>query len=117
MTEFRRAQLTVYADNTPKVEHEFRGDPSMIPLLIGAMEMTKNEIIRYARLPQSGFVSSENVAQADGASHSTEQKVKKAEALKAYRYALCVLQGRISEIDKMPADQTFLIDPDILSKL
>jgi hypothetical protein len=116
-TTFKRAQITIYADTTPRIEHEFKGDPSLYPMVIGGMEIAKEWLIKSVRVQLDQTMDTrEKVAQGSDTATNT-QEVPKEKAIEAYQYAITCLTARIRAIESAPEGHHFLIEPDLLSRL
>lgn len=78
--------------------------------------MTAQIIINLDKTLLCSLLQAE-VAQFGAAEYATERKVPRKQAIEAVEYAINVLQLRLDAMIKSSDCATFIIDPDLLSKL
>jgi hypothetical protein len=117
----RRAQVTIYTDDTFKVDWQFQGDPVLTTALIGSMESVKLLLLKHIITAAPGqppaAQTKVEVAPERQPVYTGEQSLPRDRAIEAYEYAKQAMELRLEKIRNAPPDQTFLVDHSLLSKL
>lgn len=129
------AQLTVGVEKTKDGNHtmgiSFVGDEGQLIPLLGALTHASQWVSKRIsqRIGEGAWGNVDGVQKVpiteevapveakDSSAYPSEQKVPRDKAIEATLYAIKGLQMRVRIMEDSPPDSTFIIDPDLLSKI